>query len=199
MTLPSDELRQLWNSDSGGRCDTAGLLRQLERTASGFDRTLRYRDLRESAAGAMVAAVFLWFAVHDRSPLERAAHVWLAACGVWIAYYLWRYARASRKPAPEQTLLAYQQALLSRYDRQIRLLRSAKYWYILPFWAGLLFSAAAGLERTSNTTAFWLVAVWVTLGNAVVWWLNGVAGVRYLRNERHKLLALTGGEVTPTE
>ena len=193
MTPPSDDLRRLWNSDSGGgRCDTPELLRQLERTTRGFDRTVRYRDLREIAAGVLVAAIFLWLAVHDRTPLERAAHGWLAACGVWIGYYLRRYSKISRKPAPEQTLLSYQQELLERYDRQIRLLKSARYWYILPFWAGLLFSAAASLERNGNLAGFGLMVGWVTLVNAAVWWLNDGVGVRYLQDKRRKLAALTG-------
>ena len=195
MIPPSDELRHLWTSDSGGGGRlTPELLRQLERTARGFDRTIRFRDLRETAAGALVAAIFLWLAIHDRTALERAAHVWLAACGVWIVYYLRRYSKISRKPDPEQTLLTYQQELLDRYDRQIRLLKGAKYWYILPFWTGLLFSAVALLERTGNLAGFGLMVAWVTLVNATLWWLNEAIGVRYLQDKRRELTALTGNE-----
>jgi hypothetical protein len=199
MTLPSDELRQLWNSYSGGKCDTAELLRRFEQSTRSFDRTVGYRDLRETVAGVLVTVIFLWFAIYDRTPLERAAHVWLAACGVWVAFYLWRYAKASRKPALEQTLLAYRQGLLERYERQILLLKSAKYWYVLPFWAGLLFSAVAGRVRTGNALGFWLMVAFVTMVNAVLWWLNDVVGVRHLQNERRKLVALTGSDLTPTE
>lgn len=192
---PSDELGNLWNSESGGgKCDTPELLRQLERTARGFDRAIRFRDLREIAAGVLGGALFLWLAIHDRTPLERAAHLWLAACGVWIVCYFRRYSKISRKPAPEQTLLTYQQELLERYDRQIQLLKSAKYWYILPFWTGLLFSAIAGLERTGDLARFGLMVALVTLLNATLWWLNEVIGVRCLQNKRRDLSALTGNE-----
>ena len=195
MTPPSDELRELWNSEPGGtRCDPAEVLRQLERAGSGFDRTIRLRDLRESAAGILVAVIFLWLAVHDRTPLESAAHLWLAACGVWIILYLRRYSKISRRPETAQTLLAYQQDLLDRFDRQIRLLRSAKYWYILPFWTGLVFSAAAVLARNGNLKLFCLMVAFATLINAVLWWLNEFAGVRCLKNKRRNLAALTGSE-----
>ena len=195
MIPATDELRHLWNCDSGGvRCDTPELLRQLERTTRGFDRTIHFRDLREIAGGVLVGVIFLWLAIHDRTPLERAAHLWLAACGVWIVYYVRRYAKISRKPAPEQTLLTYQRELLERYDRQSRLLKNAKYWYILPLWAGLLFSAVAVLERTGSLAIFGLMVVWVTLVNAAVWWLNEVIGVRYLQNKRRELTGLTANE-----
>jgi hypothetical protein len=97
-------------------------------------------------------------------------------------------------PSPSQTLLTYQQELLERYDGQIRLLKSAKYWYILPFWAGLLFSGVALFERTGNLTRFGLMVGFVTLVNAALWWLNEVVGVRYLQSKRRELTALLENE-----
>jgi hypothetical protein len=191
MMPPSDELSSLWNADSGGgKRDLLELLRRVERTARDFDRTIRFRDVRETTGGLMVAAIFVWLAIHDLTWLERAAHLWLSACGVWIVFYFRRYAKVSRKPAPEQTLLTYQRELLERYDRQIRLLKSAKYWYILPFWAGLLFSAVALLERTGNLVSFLLMVAAMTLMNAALWWLNEVMGVRHLQSKRGELSAL---------
>jgi hypothetical protein len=195
MTPPSDELRELWNCDAGGStCGTAELLRHVETVARGFERTIRFRDLRESAAGVLVAAIFVWLAWHDRSALERAAHVWLAACGVWIVYYLRRYSQAARRPAAEQSLVAYQRELLERYDRQIGLLRGAKYWYILPFWAGLVCSAAAVWVRTGNLIGCGMLVAMATAMNAGLWWLNEGVGVRYLRRKRGELIALMGSD-----
>ena len=195
MTPPPDELRHLWNLDSGtGRCGTPELLRDIEQAAFRFDRTIRFRDLREAAGGLIVTAIFVWLAVHDRTWLERTAHGWLAACGVWIVFYIRRYSKIAQRPIPEQTLFRFQQELLDRYDRQIRLLKSAKYWYILPFWAGLLCSAAAGLVRTGDVLPFGLVALCVTALNAALWWLNEGIGVAYLQNKRRQLMARTGIE-----
>jgi hypothetical protein len=188
MTPNADELRRLWESESGERkIDESSVIRQVEKRARDFDRTIRFRDMRETGAGLLVAALFLWMAIHDRTPLQRAAHLWLAMCGVWIAYYLRRYARISHKPAPEQTLLAYRQGLLDRYDRQIRLLKSAKYWYILPFWTGLMLSAYAYLDRTGDALRFCVMVGFMTLLNGGLWWLNEVAGVRWLRNRQRRV------------
>lgn len=195
MTPPHDELHHLWNLDSDtGRCGTPELLRDIEQTTIRFDRTIRSRNLRETAGGLMVAAIFVWLAILDRTWLERTAHGWLAACGVWVVFYIRRYSKISRSPAPEQTLLSYQQELLDRYDRQVRLLKSAKYWYILPFWAGLLCSAGAVLARTGNVMRFGLVAVFITALNAALWWLNEGIGVAYLQNRRRQLMSRSGME-----
>jgi hypothetical protein len=193
MTPPPDDLRDLWNLDSGtGGRTTPEQLRDIEQKAIRFDRTIRLRDLRETAGGLIVAAIFVWFAVHDRTWLERAAHGWLAACGVWIAFYIRRYSNISRRPVPEQNLLAYQAQLLDRYDRQIRLLKTARYWYILPFWAGLVCSAAAGMARTGDVFRFGLVAICVTALNASLVWLNEAIGVAYLLTMRRQLIESTG-------
>jgi hypothetical protein len=122
--------------------------------------------------------------------LEQTASVWLAACGVWIVFYIRRYSKIWRRPAPQQTLLRYQREILGRYDRQVRLLKSAKYWYILPFWVGLLFSAVAGLVRTGDLFRFGLVAGCVTAVNAAIWWLNDGIGVAYLQSRRREMVAL---------
>jgi O-antigen ligase len=180
-----DELRDTWVSDSGEkRTDMRELIEQLEKKSRGFDRLVSRRDLRECLAGAAVAVLFLWFAARATNPVERAAHLWLAACGVWIVFFLLRYSRMSRKPAPEQTLEAYRQALVEKYDRQIRLLKNVKYWYILPLWLGQMLLCVDCLRRPHGVMTGLLVAALVTLVNAALWWLNEVAGVGYLRRQR---------------
>ena len=113
---PSDELRQLWQSDISEAMNQRELLRELERRSRNFDRTNRRRDLQEIAAMLVVIVVYFWFAVRAGNTFERVADVWLAACAVWFIFYLRRYAKLSRKPVPEQTLGAYRQALVERYD-----------------------------------------------------------------------------------
>lgn len=195
MTTPNDELGKLWQSvPVGGITDPGALLSQLQIRAQLFDRTIRNRDWREYIGGAAVAVVFLWMSLRAKSPLDFAADVWLAACGVWVILYLRRYSRASANPAPEQTLAAYRGMMLERYDRQIRLARSAKYWYILPFWMGLMLSAVELLWRTGDTVRFAILVVFVTVINAALWWANDVAAVRYLRRQRSQLSEVFGSE-----
>ena len=191
---PSDELRQLWQSDINEALNQRDLLRDLERRSRNFDRTIRWRDFRESVAGLIVTIIYLWFAVRSKTTFELVADVWLAACGIWITAYLYRYSRLSRKPAPEQTLAAYRQGLVERYDRQIRLSRSVKYWYILPFWVGLLLLAFAQRVESGSNIGFFASLIFITALNALVWWLNEGPGLRYLQRKRRELAALLGEE-----
>ncbi len=191
---PSDELRQLWQSDINEAIDQRDLLRELERRMRNFDRTIRWRDVRETAAGLIVTIVYLWFAAHAGTTLERVADLWLAAWGVWIAVFLRRYFKLSRKPAPEQTLAVYSKALVERYDGQIRLSKSVKYWFILPAWLGLLLYAVAYRVDGGNNIKFLKLVIFVTAVNAFVWWLNEGPGIRYLRRKRQELAVLMGEE-----
>jgi hypothetical protein len=191
---PTDELRQLWQSDITEAIDQRELLRELERRSRNFDRTIRWRDFRETAAGLLITVVYLWFAVRAGSTFERVADLWLAACGVWIAVFLYRYSKLSRKPAPEHTLAVYRQELVERYDRQIRLSKSVKYWYILPLWVGLLLNAAAYRVGGGDNIRFLSIVIFVTAVSAGVWWLNEGPGVRYLQRKRQELAALIGEE-----
>jgi hypothetical protein len=191
---PTDELRQLWQSDINEAINQRDLLRELERRTRNFDRTIRLRDLRETVAGLIVTVVYLWFAIHAGTVLERIADLWLAAWGVWTAIFLRRYFKLSRKPAPEQRLAVYRQALMERYDGQIRLSKSVKYWYILPMWLGLLLFAFSDWVGGGGNVKFIKVMCFVTAGNAFVWWLNEGPGIRYLQRKRRELAVLMGEE-----
>ncbi len=48
---PSDELRQLWQSDISQAINQRELLRELERRIRNFDRAIRWRDLGETWEG----------------------------------------------------------------------------------------------------------------------------------------------------
>jgi hypothetical protein len=189
---PSDELRQLWQSDINEAMNQRELLRELERRRRNFDRANRRRDLQEIVASLVIIVVYLWFAAGAVTTFERVADVWLAACGVWIIFYMRRYAKLSRKPVPEQTLGAYREALVERYNRQIRLSKSVKYWYILPLWVGLLLFALADRVHGGKNIKFVLVMIFVTAANGLVWWLNEGPGIRCLERKRQELATLIG-------
>ena len=49
---------------------------------------IRCATFAEVAAGLLVTVVYLWIALHAGHMLERVADLWLAACGVWIVFFL---------------------------------------------------------------------------------------------------------------
>ena len=189
-----DELRELWCSQPySGTRKGEDLVKLVEKKTRQFDRAILVRNLIECAAGVVVGISFTHFAVGARG-LQRLGFIVIAASAVWIIYYLLRYGRGPVNTDPAQDLNAYQHALLERYDRQIRLLKSVKYWYLLPPYLGLLIESAGELLNDAKLGPLpwrdFLLPLFYTAFCAFVWWLNEGHGVARLRMEKSRLLAL---------
>jgi len=190
-----DELRELWCSQPYERATKwEDLVKLVEKKTKQFDRAILVRNLLECAAALVVFVLFTSYAVRTSDALQRLGLIVVAASAVWIIYFLLRYGRGSANADPSQDLSAYRRALLERYDRQIRLLKSVKYWYLLPPYVGLLIGSAGVLL---NHRRLGLIGWGDFLGPALytaffafVWWLNEVGGVARLRSERARLLSI---------
>jgi hypothetical protein len=153
-----------------------------------FDRTIWWRNIRETVAAAVLAAMGAYGAWAQHDAFGRASSVILVAASLWIIYYMWRHGTEPPDPNPDQTLEGYQRALVLKYDHQIRLLRNVKLWYLAPLYAALL-TASMGTfkERAVRGALTWLdglVPLFYTLLFAGIWWLNEVYGVRKLERLR---------------
>lgn len=191
MTEPRDDLREIWQAGSGSPAvDVEGVLKRMEQKSSEFQRMIARRDLREMLVGAFVAILFGWFAYRSTDWLTRTAELWIAAAGLWIIYWLRRHSYVLRDPPPDQTLAAYYRALSESYDRQIWLLRTAKLWYVLPFWSGLMLFSFAGWRLQHNTITLLVTSITFTATFGFVWWLNESWGVRHLRRKQADLSRL---------
>jgi len=188
-----DELERLWSSQTAGP-PTKGedMLNIAIRKADQFDRMIRRRNVVECIAAAFVAVFFAIMAVRAPNALARAGNAVVAASGLWIIYYFARHGREARDPAPDQTLAGFQRALLGKYEHQIRLLKSVKYWYLLPPYAGLLLMSAGLILQNRHVArlgwADFILPVTYTAVYAGVWWFNEVAGVGWLMRQRARLL-----------
>jgi hypothetical protein len=191
--IPTDELRDLWQSDIAEAMNQRDVLRDVERRIRNFDRASRQRNLVDIVAMLVVIVVYLWMAVGEKTMLQQVADVILAACAIWVIFYVRRYIKLSRKPKPEQSLGAYRQGLLQRYDLQIRHWKRAKYWFILPMWfAVLLFDIAYRVSDGKNLK-FSMVLIVATVGYAFSWWLYE-RGAGDLERKRKQLAILIGEE-----
>jgi len=192
-----DELQELWiGQPSRGNAHAGELLVLVQRKTRRFDLMIITRNLIESAAALFVAVFFGRYAlVRAENPLERTGSVIVAAGACWIILYLLRHSQGLSALDPSQDLTSYTAALLARYDHQIHILRSARYWYLLPLYVGLLVINAGIISgRAHPWTMGWRDVAGpasYTAVFAVVWWLNEVYGVGKLRRERANLLAIT--------
>jgi hypothetical protein len=188
-----DELNQLWCGQTTGP-PTKGedmLTIAMER-AERFDRTIKARNLRECLAAALVTVFFALVAWKSPNALARAGNLVVAASGLWIVFFMLRYGRNAPSPAADRSLADFQQALLRKYDHQIRLLKNVKYWYLLPPYVGLLLASAGILmANTAKGQPGWPQSIAVAIYTGVfgfIWWLNEGPAVGKLRRERARLL-----------
>jgi len=160
--------------------------------ANRFDRTIKARNLRECLAAALVIVFFAFVAWNSPNDLARAGNILIAASGAWIIFYMLRFGREAPAPKPDQSLADFQQALLGKYDYQIRLLKSVKYWYLLPPYVGLMLASGGVLMAdAAKGQPGWPQLIAVAIYTAVfgfIWWLNEGPGVRRLQRERARLL-----------
>jgi hypothetical protein len=191
---PSDDLSNLWQTLPGHQGDTAALLREVERRARPFDRVIRRRDWRESAAGLLVAILFGWLAVVAHSPIARLADLWLSVYGLWVIFYLRRHSKTAGDSAADRTLAEYRAKVLDGYSLQIRLLKTAKYWYVLPLWIGLMLMACGHFQRTGKLATLLIEGAAFTAMAAILVWVNEGPGVRYIRKQQQEMMAFFGNE-----
>ncbi|MGA3044480.1 MAG: hypothetical protein ABSF54_27210 [Bryobacteraceae bacterium] len=160
--------------------------------ANRFDRTIKLRNWRECGAGILMAAFFAFIAWNSPNALARTGNLVVAISGLWVAFCMLRYGREAPSPAPDRSVADFQQALLRKYDHQMRLLKNVKYWYLLPPYAGLLLASAGILEANKAAgQPAWPQLIAFTIYTSVfaaVWWANEVYAVRKLRRKREELL-----------
>jgi hypothetical protein len=185
----NDELRDLWQHPAGEPARTGEdmLTLVIEKTRK-MDRQIASRNTRECLAAAAVTIFFGWFAWRAPGFIERIGWAITALSGIWIAFYILRFGKGPGQPDRTASVMAYSSLLAENYDRQIRLLRNVKYWYLLPIWVGLAIGMVGASLRTHEQA--WVLAVKlssVTATFAFIWALNEWWGVRYLRRLKEQL------------
>lgn len=192
-----DELRELWCSQPSSKSAKGeDMLALVQRKTRSFDRMIAVRNWMECLASAVVAASFAYFALKTQNMFVRTGCLAIAAGTAWIIFFLIRYGQVLSGVDPSLNLTGHTQALAQRYDYQIRLLKSVKYWYLLPPYLGLVLATVGVFQdRAKAGILRWFDLFWPLLYTALyaaVWWLNEVYSVGRLRNERSRLLSITG-------
>ncbi len=203
----TDELRDLWLSKSqreSGQCESNPTLIEegekmltivIENTRN-FDRRIAVRNAIECSSALAVTVLFAWFAWRAPSLLERIGMAMVSVSGVWIGFYLLRFGSGPEALDPGVSLSAYRQLLEQAYERQIRLLRNVKYWYLLPPYLGLIIANLGLWLRLKASGPISWVAIAdigiVTAVFALVWIANETFGVRHLESLKRDLLTISG-------
>jgi hypothetical protein len=186
----NDELMQLWQQGASTEPDPDAVARLAAKaTMKRFDTTIFWRNMREYAAGLVLMVVFGWQAVAGE---DRVRHVISFACVSFVMGYLWWRHRGVPVPDPAADARVYQAAMLERVDRQIRLLKTVRYWYLLPLYVPVTLQSIDAWQRRGWVPAVTAMAL-VTVVFWFVGWLNERVGVGMLRKERDRIESLYQG------
>ena len=170
MSDDDDKLHAVWQQQETDPMKLS--VKDLERQAHSFARSIRWRNVREYAAAAVVVVFFSWQAVRATTLLERWGSCLVVLAAVFVSGYLRR-----RGGAAELDSLVETRAVLASHRRELErqrdLLRSVGRWYLLPFVPGfamILIGRAAEHPVAALAGSVVGAAVFV-----VGWWLNRAA------------------------
>jgi hypothetical protein len=161
-----DELMQLWRQGTSNDPDPDAVARLAARaTMWRFDRVIFWRNAREYAAGLLLMGVFGWQFIVGTGRVRNGIAF---ACVAFVMGYLWWRHRDLPRPDPAADARAYQAVMLERVDRQLQLLRTVRYWYLLPLYVPPLMLSWDTWQRGRRvpavvalilvTVVYWLIA-----------------------------------------
>lgn len=166
-----------WQESAIDGPDPARLAAEMAARVAKFDRQIFWRNAVEYAAGVVVLA---WSITEA---LEGSRRAFLVMAGVlFVLGYAWWKQRGVKELDPSADARSYQAALLKRFDDQLWLLSRVKYWYLLPLYPPMVWTAVVGWSR--NPWGALAELALVTALFAVIAWLNEVRGVRKLKADR---------------
>jgi len=151
--MQDDELTLLWRQGTSAKHDNEEIARLAGRASMRrFDRLIFWRNFGEYAAGLVVLVLSACGVVAGHDPaLDPAVDLVTAGCIAFALGSLWWQHRDLAPLDPSADARAYQAAMLARLDKQIRLLGSVRYWYLIPLYLPGLWMVIAIL-RTHDTS-----------------------------------------------
>lgn len=196
--MNSDELKEIWlRADHSAlpAAVTPELIWRLAKESARFDRTIRWRDLREWAATILIAGIFLRTALlapHIHWALIAAAGI---AC-LPMTYVTW--VRPKRlQPDASASVRDHLRESIAEVQHQIDLLNSVASWYLTPL---AISAVIAMLDHFFTVPARPAVRMFLALVNVVgglfvaavffaVWKLNQVTARKKLQPRLAELQA----------
>lgn len=191
-----EDLQQAWQSQAAGArvtIDTDVLLKEVRHYQQHFRATIFWRDAREVGVAAVMACLFLHWAIRDR---EWSQYLLSLGCfGVALFMLVDRWLQRKQQPVTNDPLRSCIEASLLQVNHQIWLLKNVLWWYLLPIMVGL--AAAIGSQtwemRDDGARVFIGLAGCTLVIGSVCWgvyWLNQFAVRKGLEPRRQELETL---------
>jgi hypothetical protein len=138
--MTSDDIKQAWDSQMSEMrmtIDVPGLDAETRRFQQHFAAILFWRDARE--IGTSLVLIVVWLVMGGTMNLPWAWYLEIPAL-LWIAAFMSfdRRRSSQHQPAADAPLRERLQGNLASVEHQIWLLRSVRWWYLLPLGAPML-------------------------------------------------------------
>ncbi len=170
-----DDLKKAWQAQSGPSEARFDEIVSNTRNASGLlQTTIYHRDIRESVAGIVVFLFFFPGLFVARNWVSWSGFAIESVVGLTLPIVLWR----ARKRPPDDasaTFLDFVDVEVDFLRRQIELLRTVTWWYLLPIYIGIvLISLGVTGPRPSTIEAVFITVYLLACAVFVlfVWHLN---------------------------
>jgi len=174
-----EELIKIWQSSPNQeriKFEKSRLMIDVQSSMDRLHRGIKYRDLREQIAVAIVIPVFAYYAYAIPHTLSKVASVLIILWGIYIAVRL-RNAKKHKPGAFTETYLEYLHKTRDYLLVQKQLLDSVLYWYILPGMA-LLFLFVLGFAGVPGKSRYIIKMSVINVVLAIVTYFLNKRGVK---------------------
>jgi hypothetical protein len=184
--MSDEELKNLWRQpltppSSGTATDVVAGMRKRMRK---FDKTIFWRDVRELAACVFVFIFFAVYYFRVATALSRAGCVVIVLSAVFIAGKILAAHRMKRRNLVSASVRDFLLGEVEKVSRQIRLLETVVWWYLLPLFIGVELFSWGGAAPVQDKVVNLVVTLFVY---AVLYWANRYAARKSLRPLKEQL------------
>jgi Ca2+/Na+ antiporter len=148
------ELKNIWKNSSKTeqiKFETSRLMIDLDKKMKRFEKTIRYRDMREIGSSVLGILLFGYFVFAIPFLLTKIASFFTV---IWFAYVIYKFRAAKKHKSPANFSLSFREQLKQQKGnmiRQARLLDTVLYWYLLPpFILNVIFIMGLGSPTDFN-------------------------------------------------
>ncbi len=171
--MNDDALKQLWKGQPFAALPALPDEKQIavmKRRMKGFDKTIRWRDYGEVAAGIFIIVYFgRELILGNHSLLTQAGCVVLIVSCIFIDWKLITSKRRVPKAEPNAPVFDTVKVELQKVENQIGLLKSVAWWYLLPLFVGVMLFYF-GTPASFQSKLVYFTAVLVVY--VFIYWLN---------------------------
>jgi len=137
---PVDSLAELWKTQEVVPMEIT--IDAVKVKASKLEKTVRWRNVREWVACAVVAPWFGWMALAAPNLVVQVGALEVVLAAFYVAYRLYRDGRTRQAPDPSLNTVAYLTAYQDELLHQADLLQQVPVWYVGPLALGVFIISA---------------------------------------------------------